>query len=280
MKKIRFFPSLFLYLFLIGSCTDNPFFNESIKVDELTTVRGRVVLENEVNAEGVYVWVDGFEYSTYTKEDGSFSIELPDPSVQPGGGLNGIFKVYFFCANYRISSASFVLINGKIERNKGNVSQDGTIFPDVWMPKLLDIRTELNHTLLTAATKDSLVIKVHLTNIADTVLVRTFRQPWGAANALVILSENRSPEEAIFLRGTTALWAEEVITHPVTWVMIYKFPRDFFSAGKYYFYPLLEVVQEGVPDKLLNSLGDRLYAFDLDYLNVPYKQTPGEIEVR
>ncbi len=278
MKNLFHYISPFL--FLLFGCTDNAFFNDPITIDELTTIRGRVNLGTDVEAGGVYVWVDGFEYSTYTQEDGRFSIELPDPSLQPGGGLSGIFKVYFFCANYRIKSASFLLLNGKIERNKGDVDNDGKIFPAVWLPKLLDIQTELNYNLLTAASKDSLVIRVHLTNLADTVIVRTFRQPWGAANALVILSESGNPEEAILLKGATALWAEETLTHPVTWIMIYKFPRDFFSVGKYYFYPLLEVVQDGIPQRLLNSLGDRLYAFDLDYLNVPYKQTPGILEVR
>ncbi len=261
--------------FFLVQCSENSLFDQKINSDQFNIIRGTVLLSEESNQDSIYVWLDGLNQATYTDSSGEFMMELPPPEIQPGGGLSGVFKLYYFLANYKIQYSVLYLIEGKIERSKGDIDSRGNIFPNVWLTKLLDIQTETIPSKIETNYTGEVLTKVHLTNKIDTVYVNTFRWPWGAVSALVIRRENSGSKEAVMIVSNNTEWQGEAITEPTTWYMIYKFSPGFFEPAVYHFYPFLEVVQEGVPSELLRSLGEDVYAFGLDYLSIPYKQSPG-----
>lgn len=270
---------LFIIPLLLLHCTENSLFDQKINSDQFNIIRGKILLSEENNQDSIYVWLDGINQATYTDSSGDFMIELPPAELQPGGGLNGVFKLYYFLANYKIKYSTLFLINGKVERSKGDIDSRGNIFPEIWLTKLLDIRTVTEPSVIETNYTGDVLTKVHLTNMVDTVRVNTFRWSWGAPSALVIEREHAGPDEAIIIVSNNTEWQSEVITEPTTWYMIHKFAPGFFEPATYHFYPLLEVIQEDVPPELLESLGDAVYSFNLDYLNLPYKQTPGIFKV-
>lgn len=265
--------------FILIHCSENGLFDQKINSDQFNIIRGKVLLRDDINPDSIYVWMDGLNQATYTDKTGDFMLELPAAELQPGGGLNGVYKLYYFLANYKIKYSTLFLINGKIERSKGDIDSRGNVFPEIWLSKLLDIRTETEPSSIDINYTGDVLTKVYLTNKVDSVRVNTFRWAWGAASALIIRQENTGPNDAMIIVSHNTEWRDEVITEPTTWYMIHKFKPGFFDPAVYHFYPLLEVVQEDIPAELLKSLGEAVYSFSLDYMKLPYRQTPGVFTV-
>jgi len=278
MNRLTKYFLIALTLFLVH-CSENSLFDQKINPDQFNSVRGKVLLSEESNQDSIYVWMDGLNLATYTDSSGAFTIELPPAELQPGGGLNGVFKLYYFLANYRIHYSVLYLINGKIELNKGDIDSRGNIFPEVWLTKLIDIRTETIPTNIETNYTGDVITKIHLTNIVDTVWVSTFLFPWGEPGVLVIERDNGGSNEVAMIKSSNANWDTQVISEPITWQIFNKFAPGFFEPATYYFYPFLEVVQEDIPAELLASLGEDVYSFSMEYLNIPYKQSPGVFTV-
>lgn len=264
---------------LLFSCTENNLFDNEINVTENLIVRGTVLLSDPTGPDSVYVWMEGVNLSTYTDAQGDFLLELPSPKNQPGGGLNGIYRIFFFLGNYRIESASTLIINGEFQYGKGDLDIKGNVTRKVVLHKLLDIRTVVSPSEIENTYKDSIVTRIQLVNVTDTVRVRTFKRITGYTSCLIIKPVRGTDEQAVLLRGDPTFWWEEIITEPTEWIMIYKFISGFFEPGEYEFFPFLEVVQDGVPPGLLESLGNDVYAFGHEYLKVPFKQVRGRLKV-
>lgn len=260
-------------------CSENGLFDQKISSDQHNLIRGRVQLSGEENQDSIYVWLDGLNLTTYTDSSGDFMLELPPSELQPGGGLSGVFKLYYFLANYKIQHSVLYLIDGKIERNKGDIDNEGSIYPEIWLTKLLDIQTETNPAKIGINYTGDVITKIYLTNMVDTVRVNSFLFPWGEPGALIIERDSEGTNEVALIKSSHAYWEMRTITEPVTWQIINKFAPGFFTPGTYLFYPFLEVVQQDIPQELLNSLGEDVYAFGMDYLNIPFKQSPGVLSV-
>lgn len=274
MRILR--PILLCSLILFAACTGNSLFDDNISVSENRTLKGRVLLLHESNYAGTYVWLEGFNDGTFTDSDGNFRFDLPEPSAQPGGGLNGIFNVYFYCANFKIEKAAVLMLNGNIEQSRGDVNADGRIYPDIVLTKLLEMRTRVSPDTLYEQREDTVITTVYLENLVDTVRIRTYR---GNPDALIVLPENGAPSEATIFPGRQTVWTEEVITTPLEYTIVYSFLLNFFQPGVYNFIPILEIVQPGIPDELLYSLGTDVYGLSSDYLALPFRRQNGHLTI-
>ena len=159
------------------------------------------------------------------------------------------------------------------------MGRKGNIYPPVVLQKLLDIRTEIDPASIFTTYNESIITTVYLKNEIDTVHVRTYMNIYGNISGLVITPEGGSADSSLMLRGTQPVLVEQYITQPSIWNIGYKFSPGFFATGDYQFMPIIEILQEGIPQELLNSLGENAYNFSLEYLNIPFKQTPGMLAV-
>ena len=89
---------IFNSLLLGVKCTENPFDNE----DKIlaNSIMGKVELSDQQSPDNVHVWFKAFNISTRTDENGNFELKLPTETKQSGGGLDGIYSLYFYVANY------------------------------------------------------------------------------------------------------------------------------------------------------------------------------------
>ena len=96
--KIICSTALFLLFIILNNCTESPI-EENIDISN-HTLRGKVELSDGLQPDGVFVWFKVLNMSTRTGDDGSFELNLPPASKQPGNGLDGIFNLYFYMSNY------------------------------------------------------------------------------------------------------------------------------------------------------------------------------------
>ncbi|MGH7453286.1 MAG: hypothetical protein ACRENG_18195, partial [bacterium] len=100
MKNLMSLLMVAASLAVLSGCTSNPFGNDKIS-SEKRKVSGTVGLADQANAKDIYVWLAGFNVSTYTNEQGGFEINLPPkPAQSANGAVSGIFSLYFYMANY------------------------------------------------------------------------------------------------------------------------------------------------------------------------------------
>lgn len=269
---------IFLTAIFIITCTSNPIFDDKINNKEKLSVEGQVFLNGDGDNSGVYVWFDGLNYSVYTDSTGFYKFELPPANLQPGGGISGIFKIYYYVNNYKIDSASTLIINGEFQYGNGNIEPDGTIRPKV-LKKLLEIETILIPDRISNISKDTLDIRINLNPLVDTLIVFSLQRASGQTSCIFIIQKDDPPEKSILLQGAGTYLTSQTLTVTTEWRILYVFPVGFFSLGEYDFIPYIIIEQEGVPKGLLDSIDPNLQNFSYEYLKTPTKQSFGKLVV-
>ncbi|HID39175.1 MAG TPA: hypothetical protein EYP36_06645 [Calditrichaeota bacterium] len=269
-----------LILFLFPRCTENPFFNENIDITNQLTVEGRVILNDDFVPVNIYVWLERFNLSTYTDSSGYFKLELPDPHLQPGGGMNGVYSIYYYVANYRVKTSSMLLLKGQIEYGSGDVDNRGRINQTVILQKLIDIKTEITPSEIAFDNKDPLDIMITLDNKIDSVRVATYKRLNGQTSCIIIKPRGAGIDSAFILQGIGTYLQDEWISNKTVWLMRYLFSVGFFPPGEYEFIPYIIIYQDNLPQELLDSIDEELLFLSYRYLNLPIKQQTGCITVK
>ena len=65
----------------------------------------------------------------------------------------------------------------------------------------------------------------------------------------------------------------------IFWTIGFYQDTSNFPAGNYQMVPYILVKQSGIPADLLTSLGDNVYEFHQDYLNLPFKRSGGNFTI-
>ncbi len=269
---------MILLIPLLQFCTENPFFEDDVEISQNLKIEGTVLLSDQFSPENVYVWLSDIDIATTTNDKGSYSLELPDPASQPGGGLSGVFTLYFYLANYALDSASVLILNGQFEYGKGDINTRGVVNKTV-LPKLLDIKSVLSPAKVFDFEKNTIEISFILTSRTDSVTVQTYKNPGGQTSCLAIQVVGAETGEGAMIRGNYTTLMYEVIKDETEWYMAYVFSPHYFKPGKYAFRPFLRIMQPGLPRELIRSIDAHAYDFDLGYLKLPFKIQGGILNV-
>lgn len=274
-----------IFIFLNG-CTENPFFKE----DTITgnqTIRGKVELSDQASPESVFVWLEGFTLSTWTDQNGAFQITLPPPTKQTGGGLSGVFKLYFYVANYQIDTAKVLIRNGAIIYAQADVDEKGELKQTQYLSNLLDIRLGVSPPFIAANDSDSIFVTIELQAERDSVAVimpnMNHDVPKGRKDLLSVCFLKKIDSKEDFVKiidgGGNIQRSYKVGTVALNWILIIRYTPGMLPAGEYQIVPYLLIQQQEVPSGLINSLGEDVEKFDLNYLNMPYKLNGGNLRV-
>lgn len=280
----RYFLFVICLGFLIFSlqCTENPFFSDS-SIDS-RSLFGEVTLDDGQIPSDVFIWFEPFDISTRTDISGKFSMKLPSPSEQAAGGLTGIFKLYYYVANYKIFYQEVAISGGKVQRSQDYTALLEGEVPPVRLEKILDINTT-SFALSRLENRDwSIETRFTVRAIQDNVTIETIQSiPFGDSKmqyigGLVYSVDENNPFEQTFLFenpslghhtasfavGSGTLHLLPMVAHISQWS---------FHPGHYTFKPFILVRQPGIPLGLLDNLGRQNMKFSTDYVNYPLKIT-------
>ncbi len=267
-------------------CTQSPVSDE--KKIQSNTITGRVELSGNLSPEEVYVWFKTFGVSTRTDKDGLFKLTLPPPAQQTVGGLDGIFSLYFYVANYQIDSVNIVLVDGNVKSSAGGLNENGELAGPMRLSKILDIDTSINQPIFFKTAKPDTVV--------FTFTVRATGEPvWVTSN---VRSSTNQPEFMRgFLRKTDSeedlvikLTIEGLSVQSPTYqiqnyptrlervYLVYE-PGMLLPEGEYEAIPFLMIHQD-VPSGLFESMGGNVKSYSADFFGISPKAKNNKFVVR
>ena len=166
--------------FLIMSCTKNPFGSDEITLGN-REISGKVVLSEGFNAEGVSIWLEGFDISARSDANGEFKVALPPAAAQgTPSGVTGSFNLYFYLANYGLKSITVVTRNGEFLFSQGEINKDGELNQPKELEKFLDINTVVEPASISTSYSGVVSVDVHLVTPLNDSATVVFRLPSGA----------------------------------------------------------------------------------------------------
>ena len=139
------------------------------------------------------------------------------------------------------------------------------------MLKLLDIKTDVSPNKIISNYTEDILISIKLDAGIDTVNVGTYKTNTGQTNCIIFRKKNALNTEAVFIRMPGTTYTHSFLTDKTEWQMLWKLSPGFFKPGDYEFIPYIIVEQE-IPQQLLESIDEEVYAFDYHYLSLPFKQ--------
>ncbi len=265
----------------VTSCTRNPFFDDTTQTKDGSTLTGHIQINDGSPASGAYVWLKGFNLGLYADESGQFKLTLPNPDVQPGGGLSGEFTLYYYMGNCAIDSSKILLLRGAIKYGNADVDETGKITRTIVLQKLLDMQMTLSPTSYSVSDTLYFEIEIALANLVDPLLVQTVFSDYVVNMlGLVYFKEiHASAKDAVKHRSGS-----------ITRVRVRGLMKDYYfrlktnalnlPPGQYEVVPYFEVLQYNIPNALLESLGVDMLVPDYHYLNVPYARSKIVLTVR
>ena len=271
---------LSIFLVMLCGCTEFPFGHDVVAYGN-RQVRGRITLSDGSSPVGVYVWLEGLNISTYTDEQGRFSLILPSSeSRQISGNVNSILNLYFYLANYRLATAEVVVHDGTFLPSYGDVDEKGEIYHNISLRKLLHIVTVVEPDSITTDFVGSLSVQLILRAVFDSVMV-IFPKIIGGHSGLIFLRRLQTSDVFVDLPDISdnIQLIEKIGPEPRSWSMVFNIDRGSLPHGRYEIIPFLFVKQENVPEELLTSIEPNYGEVGLGYLRIPFKRNSNYLEI-
>ncbi len=273
--------ALFIY-----DCTENPFYNDN-NISGNRVIRGKVELSDQSNPDNVFVWLEDFDVHSRTDKNGYFQIILPSQEKQTGGGLNGIFNLYFYVANFALDSAEVVIQNGAVVCSQGDLNDKGELRETKHLSKLLNIRVIVSPETVLENSSDSIYVMVALQAVHDSieVVIPKMNQdiPKGRPDLLSAIFFKRIDSEENIVKlihnGGEVQRTYNVAKVTLQWRFYFEQTPGFFPPGDYQGFPYILIQQKNIPSGLMKSLGENVEDFNPNYLNIPLKLESGKIRV-
>ncbi len=273
--KIIFIPGILLLIF--NACEENPL-DESTITPESRQITGAVQLVNQPEHSGIYIWLEGFNLGTYTDGAGEFQLTLPSTEVSGStGSINGVFHLYFYIANYAIATAEIVVQDGLYLPSHADLDADGRLNGVRTLLKILNIRTTVEPDSIIINQQATVVVKVFLQAVHDTVEV-SLPKLIDVTGGPLILQDIHSEQTYIndMDAGDTGRSIEAIGPDVREWDLAFVVEPEILPEGEYEVIPYFLILQEGIPDRLIRTLGPRAHELGPEFVRIPYRRDGGE----
>jgi len=263
------------------ACTSNPFGGDEIQRPVYNTITGHLDLSDNAMPDSIYVWLAGTGISARTDRSGNFQLSLPSTgsngSSASGGG---VFNLYFYVANYKISQAKVVTRNNEFLFAQGDLDAEGRLLGARRLLKLLHIRSRAFPDRISSDYGGPVDILMTLQAALDSVTVVLPKVVGGLLGGIVL--KEKQTGKLIYsipdIDAKTRL-VTRVGTEPHSWRMVLNVIRGQFPPGQYEIIPYVLVQQDEVPPELLQSLGSHVEEIGADFLRIPVKLDAGELVI-
>lgn len=279
------FISFLLTVLLLGGCTESPF--EGDISPEPIKITGYVNLLRDLEGDStVYVWLEGFNLSTYTDNTGAFEIVIPrEVSESSGNNLNGLYKLYFYVANYTVRTADVIVQNGKIVYGQGDVNKHGNLSHNIEMFKILDILTVVSPSRVDINYDGPIDVVLRLQAIVDSVTV-IFPKSVGGLLGWLIFRNLETGEIYADIADIGAdtqeyvgIGQESQSRRGVFQLNGTNFRELFLPIGEYKIIPFFYIHDEELPAELFASFGDVINKPNEAYLKIPFRRDGGHFRI-
>lgn len=266
------------------SCTSSPFGQNEIS-EGRREMTGSVLLSEPRNLEDIYVWMEEFNISSRTDENGEFSLTLPPPSSQSqGGGVNGVFDLYFYIANYYLRKTEVLVRDGEFLYGEASLNADGELLAPEVLTEFLLIRTTITPTITTLDCSpnppgpstppcDTMLVRLTLqATKGDSVPVVFPGSPSGLGGVVL---KNVDTEEAFTIAAIPGSQSQHTVgveEQPVTRVMTFNLRENPIPRGTYEVIPYFLIRFEDIPQGLKASLGPAAEQLDVAFLRIPFRR--------
>lgn len=268
-------------IMLVLGCTENPFDNSKIGTG-FRQIRGSVRLSDGQASEGTYIWLEGFKIGSRADAAGRFQITLPSPSAQGvPGGHSGVFKLYFYMANYKLAYSQAVVRNGEFAYGQGDINKNGDLSVPKFLEKFLRISIEATPSTISPSFADDLYVTLALQALGDSVTV-VFPRLFEDMVAKAFLKRTGSDDYYVLLTnafGAVRGNVEVIRSSPFSRTMAFAWRPGTIPPGDYDVIPYFLVRHEIIPPELMESLGPRVGDFGPDYLHLPFRREGGRLVV-
>ena len=263
---------LVLSILFFLKCTEHPFGNNDIKPPN-RQINGKVGLNDGFNSQGVYVWLEGFDIGTFVDENETFQLTLPARHLQVApGGVTGAFRIYFYMANYYLTTRNVVTRGGDFLYSQGDLGKTGALKGSVELEKFLNVTTKIAPASVKVNQNQSLSITIILKTFGSSVNVR-FPEKEQGKQSPIILKQIDSDDYSVFetkYQDDISTWLIRVNEDPLIRTMVLNLSADqSLPQGKYRIIPYFFIQHDRIPLKLLESLGPGLENIDENYFNNP-----------
>ena len=285
-NKSEFYKSIIILLVIVANvlmlyrCTNNPV-DESSITTRSKQIHGRVSLGLETNHEGIYVWLEGYNMGTFTDQTGRFDLELPYEGSHPVGiGNNAMLNLYLYVANYQISTADVITVDGEFLLSRGDIGAHGELTGDRTLLKLLNINTLIDPDTVLVNEDREVIVQVHLQATFDSVTV-VFPKIIGNTG-IVLLKNLNSGNAYVYLPEAfdNTQTSERLGPEVRIWSFVFGIKQGDLPPGTYEVVPYFFIEQENLPAELLESLDPNFGTIGAGFLNIPFKRSGGHIFVR
>ncbi len=279
IKFTTYFKCVFMWawLSLVLGCTENPFFAKDDRVQLKLQMKGTITLLNEADHSNIFVWIEGLEVNTRTNEQGDFTLTLDNPSSLPGGAQawNGLFKIYYFVANYKFETSDVLIKNGSFVFDENDLTKEGKLREDIVLAPLVKI----SGTILpdvpiyeTPYPEQKVRITITLEPVSSTspVFFTSYVSEGSGVKSFFLKREDGPISESFIFFDGYPLY-ESGIYLGQTIVSQIELPARLLKAGTYTVLPYILIKQTGLPAELIKSISEFANTFTLEFLKVPLK---------
>ncbi|MBC8185536.1 hypothetical protein H8E88_30995 [candidate division KSB1 bacterium] len=232
------------------------------------------------------MWLEGFNINTWTDTFGDFRIKIPPREIQPGGGITGTFKLFFFVSNYKLDSATVVLQDGELQFSYGDFDDTGHMRRQKRLIKTLNILTEVSPNtiqenyngyisveLILQAIDDRDTVYVKYPDKAEGPLAVFFFQRRDSLQDTLIIYQNNP------LAANTTLVVDSISTVPKVWSTGFQFSPGFLQRGEYEVIPFFIISGQPVSVDLLKNFGEEIDKPGNDFIKVPTTRNKGILSI-
>ena len=276
---IVFFCAILLSVFF--RCSKSPFSSENIS-EGCREIKGRLRLSDTMSYERIYVWLEVFSIGTFTDSTGSFQITLPPLAEQDGlGGTNNVCNLFFYVANYKLSSAATVVLNGEFLYSRGDFDSNGELIGTRSLKKLVHISTVVEPNMITADYEGKLSVNVALRAVLDSVKIM-FPKLVGASSGAILLRKLETGDIFVDVPDSSSYLKDVLILGPgeeEVFQMVFDLDRISLPEGQYEAVPFFLIEQENISEELLKSLGPNATELGPDFLKIPFRREGGYFSV-
>lgn len=288
----RLFLLTITFSFMV-SCTENPFANKDDNQIVKEKLSGEINLADGVTPDGIFVWLNEFNLSTYTDEKGEFSITLPLPENQAGGnGFDGIFTLYFFMGNYKADSVAIELSQGKILENQDNITNDGALkntidlYPMLTLQGVIGVEEEdfVQIQFDTDSVFKKLLFNLRLYDETEVIYSLREDRKWPAKGFFrtgMIFEPVENGHDPVFVKSTESELYHDALLLDSTYSWTYELMlyRDNFEEIEYTAFPYLIIDHPYLPENLWDALGREKTNFDEHFFDYPFKRSGTKVQV-